>query len=185
MKLLSRAGFQLAVFVPGPVAGHIAQTGGGGAGDADAGDQEHQRGKQQRPHSFLEQGEIFLIGLGGDGAGLQLRLKIAQAHQPGIAVHQEPADEEDGGNPHDHIHQIQPQKRGKPHPQHLPEQLPPVLGQVFLFKISLSALSVEIAVHQLPEHTRALQTNSDNERMIESYILHYTILCVKREINGL
>ena len=133
----------------------------------------------------LEQGEILLIGLGGDGAGLQLRLKIAQAHQPGIAVHQKTADEENGGNPHDHIHQIQPQKRGKPHPQHLPEQLPPVLGQVFLFKISLSALSVEIAVHQLPEHTRALQTNSDNERMIESYILHYTILCVKREINGL
>ena len=58
----------------------------------------------------------------------------------------------DQGQPGRHRHQIQATQGGKAHPQHFPEKLPAVLGQVLFPKVPLAAFSIIEIVHHSAEH---------------------------------
>ena len=140
-----------------PVAGDIAQTRGKGAGDANGRDQEqkrlHQHGLEIFRHIAVHLGE----GFGSGCAGIHLRLHFRHGAQAVVGHDQAAANNDDCGDPRQHINQVQLEQAGKAHAQHFPEQLHAGLGQILLGKVAFAALAVIEAVHHFSKHSRSLR----------------------------
>ena len=142
------------VLIARPIAGHIGKTCLDGAGDQDAGNQ------CQREH-LQNAASLHLRGFARGVTILIHRRVIHQHHHRAIGglilyAHQI-AGRKDGvkqhgnhhhrGDPGDTGHQVDTAQSGQADAQHFPEKLPPVLGQILLAVIALSALAIVKAVH--------------------------------------
>ena len=149
---LQEVGQHEGVLVTRPVAGYVAQAGGGGAGDGN-GRHQQQQGLHCKGlegfHDLAVAKQQFLSGL---FAGFHSQLQFAQRAQEIVGQQQTAADNDDRGDPGDHVNDVQLKQGSKTYAQHFPKQLPAGLGEIFLGIVAFAALAVVIAVHNSSKH---------------------------------